>query len=192
MKIVSLRRMPRERQTVSCEFVYDMTHSYVTWLIHKWLIHTWLIHMWDMTHSYEWHDSFICGTWVIRMCGMTNSYVWHDSFIRDMNHSYVWHDLFIWVTWLIHMCDMTHSYMTHSYVWLDSFIWATWLIHMRDMTHSYVTWHKRHRPWHANFHVTWLIYTWLEPFICDSCIFDSFICDMTQKAQTALSLNQRK
>ena len=55
-----------------------------------------------MTHSFVWHDSFICVTWLIHMCDMTHSYVWHDSFIC--------------VTWLIHMCDMTHSY-----VWHDSF-----------------------------------------------------------------------
>ena len=79
-----------------------------------------------MTHSYVWHDSFICVTWLIHMCDMTHSYVWHDSF---MTHSYVWHDSFICVTWLIHMCDMTHSWlirmcdikMTYSYVWHDSF-----------------------------------------------------------------------
>ena len=35
---------------------------------------------------------------------MTHSYVWHDLFICDMTHSYV--------TWLIHMCDMTYSYVT--------------------------------------------------------------------------------
>jgi len=104
-----------------------------------------LIHMCDMTHSYVWHDSFICVTWLIHMCDMTHSYslsatssaiclihmcdmthsyVWHDSFIRlvsdiicSLSYSYVWHDSFICVTWLIHMCDMTHSY-----VWHDSFL----------------------------------------------------------------------
>ena len=56
-----------------------------------------------MTHSYVWHDSFICVTWLIHMCDKTRSYVWHDSFVC--------------VTWLIRMCDMTHSY-----VWHDSFL----------------------------------------------------------------------
>jgi len=60
--------------------------------------------MCDMTHSYVWHDSFICVTWLIHMCDMTHSYVSHDSFIR--------------VTCLIHMCDMTYT----------SSICETWLI----------------------------------------------------------------
>ena len=59
--------------------VYDMTHLYMTWLIHVW---QWP-HMWhdslilDMTHSYL--------TWLI-LWDMTHSYaiwlihVWHDSF----------------------------------------------------------------------------------------------------------------
>jgi len=54
-----------------------------------------IIHMCDMTHSYVWHDSFICVTWLIHMCDMTHSYVWHASFIS------VWHDLY----------DMTHSHV---------------------------------------------------------------------------------
>jgi len=74
-----------------------------------------------MTHSYMWHDSFICVTWLIHMCDMTHSYVWHDSFIC--------------VTWRIHMYDMTHSH-----VWNNSFICAPWLTHMCDTTHSH-WWH---------------------------------------------------
>ena len=94
----------------------------------------WLIHTCDMTHAFEWHDSFTCVTWLIHMCDMTHSHVWHDSFICviwlihmcDMTHSYVWHDSFICATWLI------------SYVWHDSFRCVTWLINMCDMIHSYV------------------------------------------------------
>jgi len=37
-------------------------------------------HVCDMTHSYVWHDSFICVTWLIHMCDMTHSYVWRDPF----------------------------------------------------------------------------------------------------------------
>jgi len=108
-------------------------------------------HMCDMTHSYVWHDSFMCVTWLIHMCDMTHWYVWHDSFrtlpelksppvtpnvrlafhVCHMTHSY--DTAFTCVTWLIPMC-----HMTHSYVWHDSLICVTWLIRMRDMTHSYV------------------------------------------------------
>ena len=67
---------------------------------------TWLIHMCDMTHSYVWHDSFVCVTWLIHMCDMT-----HDSFICVTWLVYVWHVSFICVPWLIHMCAMTHVYV---------------------------------------------------------------------------------
>jgi len=104
----------------------------------------------DITHSYVWHDSFICVTWLIYMFDMTHLHAWHDSFTC--------------VTWLIHMCDMTHSYvwqnsficvtrltdvcvMTHSYVWHDSSTILKWLVpiyhyipqlmHICDMTHPY-------------------------------------------------------
>jgi len=32
-----------------------------------------------MTHSYVWHDSFMCVTWLIHKCDMTHSCVWHSS-----------------------------------------------------------------------------------------------------------------
>jgi len=100
------------------------------------------IHTCDITHSYAWHDSFICVTWIIcmcdwriQMCDMTHSSVWHvviklpvraawipsDSIHEcDMTHSYLWYDEFIRVTWLIHTCDLTLSY-----VWHVPFLWVT-------------------------------------------------------------------
>jgi len=54
--------------------IYDVAHTWVTWLMHTW--HAWLIC--DTTRSYVpwlvhmWHVSFICGmtTWHVHM--------WHD------------------------------------------------------------------------------------------------------------------
>ena len=105
-----------------------------------------------MTHSYVWHDSFICVTWLIHMCDMTHSYVWHDSFIC--------------VTWLIHMYDMTHSY-----AWRDSFICVTWLIQMCDMTLSYV-WHNSFMcVWHDSHSI------WKPPCPCPTC---ATYCNLSQ------------
>ena len=91
---------------------------------------TWLVRERDMTHSYVWHDSFICVMWLISACDMSVTGLIH---MFDTTHSYVRHDLFICGTWLIHMCDVTRSC-----VWRDSFICVMWLIHMCDVTRSYV------------------------------------------------------
>jgi len=91
-------------------FVWDMTLSYGTWLVHMW--HESFI--WDMTYSY--------GRRLIHI--VSDSFMTHDSFIWNMTLSYG--------TWLVLMCGMNHVMwdMTHSY--------EKWLIHVGQdsfMTH---------------------------------------------------------
>ena len=80
-----------------CMFVFDITHSYVTWLLSNWrdpFICDMIIHM--------WHDSFTSDTthlyvtWFIHM--------WHDAFIREMPHPHVTIHSFICAC----MCSWTH------------------------------------------------------------------------------------
>jgi len=63
--------------------------------------------MCDLTHSYVWHDSFICVTWLIHMghhsCRTWLIHTWHDSFIWDTTH--VGHDSSI--------RDLSYSYVSH-------------------------------------------------------------------------------
>jgi len=93
----------------------------------------------DMTHSYVWHDSFICVTWFVYNVFIRLVLV--DSFIHwviwqciillmwHMTYAYVWHDSFLCVTWLTHMC-----HLTHSHVWNDTSIMYTsawyWWTHL--------------------------------------------------------------
>ena len=79
-----------------------------------------MLHLCDMTHSYVWHDAFMCVTWLIHMCGTTHSCVWHDSFI-------------CWCLSVSYRADIFHvcvRHETHSYVWRDSFMCAACLIRL--------------------------------------------------------------
>ena len=66
----------------------DMTHSFTAWIISP-MWHdastcvTWLVHLFvhSMTDLSVWSDTLICVTWLIHICDMTHSYVWHDPFI---------------------------------------------------------------------------------------------------------------
>jgi len=144
----------------------------------------------NMTHWYEWHDSFTCVTWLPHMCFMcdmtpimTNWYEWHVSF-NARHDSPICVSCVTWLaTWLIDMidetdsiCDMPHPCVFH--LWRDSqhdlLIRETWLIQMCEVTLPCVfhVWHdSRHE---SSIRVTWLIQyvTWL--------IYMRFICDMTR------------
>ena len=135
-----------------------------------------------MTHSYVWHDSFVCVTWLIRMCDVTHSYVRHDSFVC--------------VTWLIRMCDMNDFYTRHkregtvirlaaqqnrdpfSYMAChDSFVRVTLLMHplvrlqfvaLCAVTDS----HMRHDSFLS---LTWLIPVWHDSFLYDTSALGRFV-----------------
>ena len=141
--------------------------------------------MCDMTHSYVWHNSFICVTWLIRrqlarseLCRSYERTVRQTWMSHVTIHSYTsstwficmthaWHDSLIGVTWLIHTCDMTHPRSRWQIARHDSFVIVIWLNHMCDMTQSWVRrvahWHVWHDPVMC---VTWLIYTWAMTQSC--------------------------
>ena len=89
--------------------------------------------MCDLTHSYVWHDSFIC---------VIHSYVWHASFccswaFCDRSFWIVWYrcDTFIFVVWLLVLClywiRVTDSCMKHdSFFWVDGVLWPVLTSHV--------------------------------------------------------------
>ena len=103
----------------------------------------------DTTHSYVWHDSFLCVT----LCDVTDSSAGSGVLCAcDMTHSYVWHDSFARLARLIRICYTTHFYAWHridtahswhdSFVpWLDLFGRVTWFSHKCDRTHLNA-WHN--------------------------------------------------
>jgi len=105
-----------------------------------------------MTHSYVWHDSFICVTWLIHMCDMTHSYVWHDSFIC--------------VTWFIHRwCAPTsQSARCTPSTTLDTGL--TMRPPRYVQKEPYIPWNEPYIPWNEPY-IPWKepYIPWKEPYI---------------------------
>jgi len=165
----SINYMSLSSDSATVSVLWDMTHSYVTWLIHI------------------WHDAFICD-----MTHWIRDVTHNMSFSRGYAVSM---QLFLsqYLTWLNHMGHMTHIFVTwRIYMWHGLYVrdmthvYVTWLIytcrdsHIRDMTHSYET--KLMHTWHDSLYVTWLTYTWHDLHVRDMThiyVNDSHIRDMT-------------
>jgi len=138
---------------------------------------TWLIHISDMTHSCQWHDSFI---FVTHLCDMTHSYKWHDSFINIRRYSFIcWTCIIsIYATW--HICDLYEWVMSHRWVSHVTYINVSCHLHhlhicdtyLLDMHHFHICDMTQLHSWHdLLIPVTWLIHL-LE-------MQHSHICDLT-------------
>jgi len=117
--------------------IYDPSHH---------VTHTWLIHMCDMTHSYMWHDSFICATiW----------YIWRSHHGTHRNaSSHIWMRDVICMNASCHTCsrqadrcEYPKSWqamgMAYEDTWVMSHVWIyistrTWISHV---THEWVMSH---------------------------------------------------
>jgi len=135
--------------------------------------------MWDITHSYVWHDSFICVMWLTHTCV---TWLTHTCFLVAHTTPNTRHPAFVWVMsqmlWTSHVTNAVNE-SCHTNERVMSHIWTShvtrmhtrhpafvaWLIHMCVVTHLYV--------WHDSFLcVMWGIRMCDVAHSCD----DSFIC----------------
>jgi len=107
---------------MSCLWIHSAKGCTNSWrycwqLVMQWWCMCDMIHLSDMTHSYVWHDSFICVTWRIHMCDMTEMLL----AIVNVVVVHVCHDSFTSVTcvlWFIHKWDMTRGLVVICVTWL--------------------------------------------------------------------------
>jgi len=188
-------------------FIFDMTHSSVTWLIHlcheSQVMQEWCMHM----YAHVWHDSFMCDmthsrvTWVLHL--------WRDSFIYDMSHSsmpwvishaslvyahvcaslkrrnHVWHDSFTCdtthscVTWLIYLCHGSEVMYDCCMHMYACVLPLTWMQHAINMDTPCVYIWMRHvrATWCMHIYVITREHVWQE-----TVWHNSFICGMTHSS----------
>jgi len=178
-------------------FTCNMTHPYVTWLIHLPMRRHQKQRIRQKKCCYMWHHSFICDITHSRVTRLIHTR--HESFTFDMiltrditnlftkflkkknilgqkGSCYMWHDSFV--------CDTTHSLTNIEIVKRaktkemllmrhDSFICY--------MTHSYVTWlihmwndplsdrnHEMGQDKRTDADMTWLLHMWHDSSMCDT------------------------
>ena len=84
-------------------WLIHMSPSYMPWIIHVCVFH--YAFMCALTHSYEYHHSFM--------------FVFHDAFLCARTHWHVYHNSFICAP-----CLIDRRSMIHSYVCRDSFVYV--------------------------------------------------------------------
>jgi len=131
-----------------------------------------------MTHSYMWHDSFICVTWLIHMCDITHSQLTWT--IQGLNNFHLLTQTMY--TRSIYMChaicarDMWLVIFTcHICTWLAIFTCHFWYLHVTcDKRYLHVRFPCDLRYFHVTldictWHLTSNIYLWLLIFARDMC-----------------------